>query len=161
GKPKLIYLADDKYAAIVKSLNDKFADHFVGIAGMSEDGATLLVGAISDRDPGTYALFETATNNLRPLYQVKPWLKPDQLGERRPFWFKASSGTELGGFITLPQHRTAKNLPTLLLPHGGPLGIQHNWFMAAGTTTKRSSSPAAATRSCRSTTAARADAART
>jgi dipeptidyl aminopeptidase/acylaminoacyl peptidase len=58
-------------------------------------------------------------------------LKPDQLGERKPFWFKASSGTELGGFITLPPHRTAKNLPTLLLPHGGPLGIEHEWTISS------------------------------
>ena len=45
------------------------------------------------------------------------------MGERRPFWFKASSGTELGGFVTLPPKRSAKNLPTVLIAHGGPLGI--------------------------------------
>ena len=114
--------------AFLKSLNAKFSRSRPSrIADISEDGGTILVGAASDRDPGTYALFDTTTNNLRPLYQVKPWLKPEQLGERKPFWFKASSGMELDGFITLPPHRVAKNLPTLLLPHGGPLGIEHQW----------------------------------
>jgi len=127
GKPEITYLADNKYATILKSLNAKFSDHFVGIADISEDGGTILVGAASDRDPGTFALFETATNNLRPLYQVKPWLKADKLGERKPFWFKASSGTELEGFVTLPPHRSAKNLPTILIAHGGPLGIADPW----------------------------------
>jgi dipeptidyl aminopeptidase/acylaminoacyl peptidase len=127
GRPSLKYLSDDKYTAILKALNAKFADHFVEISDLSEDGSRLLIRAVSDRDPGTYALFDVKTNNLRPLYQSKPWLKPDQLGVRKPFWFKASSGTELGGFITLPPHRVAKNLPTLLLPHGGPIGIQHRW----------------------------------
>jgi dipeptidyl aminopeptidase/acylaminoacyl peptidase len=127
GKPKITYLADNKYSAILKSLNAKFSDHFVGIADISEDGGAILVGAASDRDPGTFALFETATNNLRPLYQIKPWLKADKLGERKPFWFKASSGTELEGFVTLPPHRSAKNLPTVLIAHGGPLGIADPW----------------------------------
>jgi dipeptidyl aminopeptidase/acylaminoacyl peptidase len=127
GRPSIAYLADDKYAAVLKTLNAKFSDHFVDISDASEDGSRLLIRAISDRDPGTYALFDMKTNNLRPLYQSKPWLKPDQLGERKPFWFTASSGSELGGFITLPPHRSAKNLPTLLLPHGGPITISHHW----------------------------------
>ncbi|MCE5233089.1 MAG: S9 family peptidase [Mizugakiibacter sp.] len=127
GKPTVTYLDDSRYAAAMKSLNEAFPDHFVSFADMSSDGSTILVRAVSDRDPGTYALFDTATGKLRPLYQLMPWLKADQLGERRPFWFKASSGAELGGFITLPPHRVEKNLPTIVLPHGGPIGVQHMW----------------------------------
>jgi dipeptidyl aminopeptidase/acylaminoacyl peptidase len=129
GKPVITYLATDRYAAILKSLNDRFSDHFVGFAGMSQDGSSVLVGAVSDRDPGVYALFDTTTNNLRPLYQVLPWMKADRLAERKPFWFKASSGTELGGFLTLPPNRSAKNLPTILIAHGGPLGVADTWFL--------------------------------
>jgi dipeptidyl aminopeptidase/acylaminoacyl peptidase len=131
GKPVITYLNDSKYAQALKALNKQFPDHLVLFAGMSEDGATALVHAVSDRDPGTYAMFDMKTNNLRPLYQSKPWLKPEQLGERRPFWFKASNGTELGGFITLPPGRSEKNLPTLLLPHGGPIGPSHRWTITS------------------------------
>jgi dipeptidyl aminopeptidase/acylaminoacyl peptidase len=131
GKPVLTYLGDSRYAKALKALNAQFADHFVSFADMSEDGSVALVYAVSDRDPGTYALFDMKTSNLRPLYQSKPWLKPEQLGERRPFWFKASSGNELGGFVTLPPGRAAKNLPTLLLPHGGPIGPSHRWMITS------------------------------
>lgn len=131
GKPVVTYLDDSKYAQALKSLNAKFSDHFVSFGDMSEDGSTVLISAVSDRDPGTYALFDTKTNNLRPLYQSKPWIKPEQLGERRPFWFKASSGTELGGFITLPPGRSEKNLPAILLPHGGPIGPSHRWTITS------------------------------
>lgn len=131
GKPVITYLDDSKYAKALKALNAQFSDHFVSFADMSQDGSMALVGAVSDRDPGTYALFDTTTNNIRPLYQSKPWLKPEQLGERKPFWFKASSGTELGGFITLPPGRSAKNLPTILLPHGGPIGPSHRWMITS------------------------------
>jgi dipeptidyl aminopeptidase/acylaminoacyl peptidase len=131
GKPVLTFLDDSRYAKALKALNAQFSDHFVSFVDMSEDGSVALVQAVSDRDPGTYALFDMKTSNLRPLYQSKPWLKAELLGERRPFWFKASSGTELGGFITLPPGRAAKNLPTLLLPHGGPIGPSHRWMITS------------------------------
>jgi dipeptidyl aminopeptidase/acylaminoacyl peptidase len=129
GKPVFTYLDDSKYAKALKALNGKFPDHVVTPADISNDGMTMLIRAASDRDFGTYALFDMKTNNLQPLYQVKPEIKPEQLGERRPFWFKASSGAELGGYITLPPGRGEKNLPTLLIAHGGPLGINDPWTL--------------------------------
>jgi dipeptidyl aminopeptidase/acylaminoacyl peptidase len=131
GKPTATYIDDDRYANAVKALNAKFADHAVIPVGMSEDGSSLIIGAASDRDPGTYALFDMNSNNLRPLFQVKPWMKADKLGERKPFWFKASSGKELGGFITLPPHRVEKNLPAILIAHGGPITISDSWDLSS------------------------------
>jgi dipeptidyl aminopeptidase/acylaminoacyl peptidase len=131
GRPVISYLDDSRYAVALKSLNAKFPDHYVSFVDMSEDGSVALVGATSDRDPGTFALYDFKTSNLRPLYQSKPWLAADKLGERRPFWFTASSGTELGGFITLPPGRGEKNLPTVLLPHGGPIGPSHRWMITS------------------------------
>ncbi len=128
---KISYLAHDKYAEILKALSDKFSGHRVGFASMSDDGSKILISADSDKDPGTYALFDTSDNNLRALYQVKPWIKANELGTRKPFWFKASSGTELQGFVTLPPHRVEKNLPTILVAHGGPLGIADGWPMSS------------------------------
>jgi dipeptidyl aminopeptidase/acylaminoacyl peptidase len=129
GKPVVTYLDHGRYASLLKALSDKFADHYVRFADMSLDGTRIIVAASSDKDPGTYALFDAKTNNLRPLYQVLPWMNPEQLGERKPFWFKASSGTELLGYITLPPNRAPKNLPTVLIAHGGPIGISDPWAL--------------------------------
>ncbi len=131
GKPTATFIDDNRYASVVKALNAKFADHAVIPVGMSEDGSSLIIGAASDRDPGTYALLDMQSNNLRPLFQVKPWMKAEKLGERKPFWFKASSGHELEGFITLPPHRTEKNLPAILIAHGGPIGIADSWDISS------------------------------
>lgn len=127
GKPTITYLEDNKYATALKSLNAKFAGHFVNFYDMSQDGSTIILSASSDRDPGTYALYDMNNSSVRPLYQRMPWLNPNLLGTRKPFWFKASSGTELGGYLTLPPHRIEKNLPTILIAHGGPLGIADGW----------------------------------
>ncbi len=130
GKPTFDYLADDRYATVIKALNAKFPDHMVVPVAMNDDGSTLLIFATSDRDPGTYALFDMKTNNLRPLFQSKPWMTADRLGERKPFWFKASSGKELEGFLTLPPHRVEKNLPAILIAHGGPITIDDSWDLS-------------------------------
>jgi len=127
GRPVISYLSDDKYAKVLKALNAKYPDHYVGVREISLDGSRILINAFSDRDPGTYALFDMKSNNLQPLYQSEPWIVSEQMGERRPFWYKASSGTELGGFLTLPPHRSAKNLPLIVLPHGGPIGPSDDW----------------------------------
>jgi len=129
GRTVITYLDDGKYARVLKSLNSQFNDHTVNFGGISVDGSTAIVIASSDRDPGTYALMDLKTNNVSPLYQVLPWLKTAQLGERRPFWFKAKSGTELGGFITLPPGKGEKNLPAVLIAHGGPIGISDPWSL--------------------------------
>jgi len=54
------------------------------------------------------------------------------MGERKPFWFKASSGQELEGFVTFPPNGSKKNLPGVLIAHGGPLGISDGWTIAGG-----------------------------
>lgn len=127
GRPHLAYLDQSVHAEVLKALNDKFADHLVKIGSMDEGGKNMLVVAASDRDPGSVALFDTTTMNLRPLYQVEDWIHPEQMAERRPFRFKASDGMELAGYITLPHGKQPRNLPAILLPHGGPIGPSDEW----------------------------------
>src|SRR5258708_32875734 len=38
--------------------------------------------------------------------------------------FKSRDGLELSGYLTLPPGRDPKNLPLIVYPHGGPLGIR-------------------------------------
>jgi dipeptidyl aminopeptidase/acylaminoacyl peptidase len=112
---------------VLKALNAKFPDHLVTLAGSDDGDKRMLVSAVSDRDPGSVALFDTDTMSLRPLYQVADWIHPDRMAQRKPFQFKASDGTELFGYLTLPPGREAHALPTVLLPHGGPIGPSDSW----------------------------------
>lgn len=127
GRPRLAYLDDSMPAQIGQALGAKFPDEFLSIAGQSDDGKTLLIHAASDRDPGTYALFLRDTMSLRPLFQVAPWIVPARMASRQPIRFKASDGQELGGFLTLPDSGH-KPYPLVLLPHGGPIGVEDQWF---------------------------------
>ena len=126
GRPQFVTLDDSPLAQVQQALSAKFPDEAIEIAGHSDDGMVLLIHAYSDRDPGTYALFDRHSMNLRPLFQSEPWIKPAQMARRKPIRFKASDGTELDGYVTVPSDG-AKSHPLVLVPHGGPIGIADGW----------------------------------
>ena len=40
----------------------------------------------------------------------------------KPVTYKSSDGLEIPAYLTLPKGVAPKNLPTLMVPHGGPWG---------------------------------------
>jgi dipeptidyl aminopeptidase/acylaminoacyl peptidase len=101
---------------------------FVSMEGASSNGQTLLISVRSDRNPGAFALFERDGMHARPLYQALPWVKPADMPARTPIRFKDRAGVELAGFLTMPAGGSQKNLPLVLIPHGGPIGPSDSWF---------------------------------
>jgi dipeptidyl aminopeptidase/acylaminoacyl peptidase len=81
----------------------------------------------SDRDPGSYYLFDRTTMKADMLFSAMEAIDPEQMAERRPISFKARDGLELHGFVTMPAHAAGAKLPLVLLPHGGPHGIHDTW----------------------------------
>ncbi len=127
GRPAVTYLRDDRWAEIHQALMKEFPSEFVQFAGMSLRGATILVFAYSNSDPGELALLDTQAMHLKPLLQLEPWFKPGELAAREPIRFKDRNGVEMDGYLTLPVGATPKDLPMVLLPHGGPIGPRDSW----------------------------------
>ncbi len=128
GVPKVVYIdANMPAAKLHQALSLKF-NGLVDFIDYSEDGKQLLFSVRSDRDPGTSYLIDTTTFKVRKLFAAEEWINPAQMAERRPLRFKASDGMELEAILTLPPGRNEANLPMVLLPHGGPHGVEDNWF---------------------------------
>jgi dipeptidyl aminopeptidase/acylaminoacyl peptidase len=72
-------------------------------------------------DSGTYWLVDIAQKSAVPIGQVRPEIKPADVGPMRMFAYKAADGLAMEGVLTLPPGAAAKNLPLVVLPHGGPL----------------------------------------
>lgn len=128
GKPTVQWIGDGTYVQIMQALTKGAPGQFISLTGSSVDGSTLLIGVSSDRNPRNYALFERSTMHAQPLYQVLPWIKPGDMPRRVPIRFKNRDGTELAGFVTIPTGKNDKNLPLVLIPHGGPIGPSDSWF---------------------------------
>jgi dipeptidyl aminopeptidase/acylaminoacyl peptidase len=74
-------------------------------------------------DSGTYYLVNLKTHRADIIDNDYPDVPPDQVGEVREISYQAADGTALDGVLTLPPGRAQKDLPVVVLPHGGPIGI--------------------------------------
>jgi dipeptidyl aminopeptidase/acylaminoacyl peptidase len=129
GIPKARYL-DDKApdAQLHKTLSAAFPSAYVKFIDFSDDGQRLLFSVKSDRDPGSFYLFDKKTGQAEVLFENMDKIDPHQMAERRPFVFTARDGMKITGFITLPAASAKGKVPMVLLPHGGPIGIRDDWF---------------------------------
>jgi dipeptidyl aminopeptidase/acylaminoacyl peptidase len=84
------------------------------------DESKLLLWAGSDRDPGRYYLFDKKAKGLSELMLSRPDLEGVTLAEQKPITYKAADGTSIPAYLTLPPGSSGKNLPAIVMPHGGP-----------------------------------------
>ena len=92
----------------------------ITIAGASADENRLLIIASSDRDPGMVYLYDKTARQLQPLLAMREALVGREMGTVTPVSYPASDGTYIPGYLTLPPGSDGRNLPAIVLPHGGP-----------------------------------------
>lgn len=92
----------------------------VNFAGMSADGQKLVIWTGSDTNPGQFYYFDKTTKRVSPLFASRPELGNYTLAPVKPVSVKASDGTLIPGYLTLPVGSTGKGLPAIVMPHGGP-----------------------------------------
>ena len=86
-----------------------------------EPGATnVLVVSYSDRVPPRYALFDTRSGKLNPIGNSQPAIDPARMGRQEMVSYKARDGLTIPALLTLPPGSKRKNLPLVVLVHGGP-----------------------------------------
>jgi len=91
------------------------------IVDSSMDESKLLIRAGSDHDPGVYYLFDKKLRQLETFLVVRGDLEGVQLASVKPIHYQAADGTMIPGYLTLPPGVDApKNLPAIVMPHGGP-----------------------------------------
>ena len=114
------YWRDDNFAADFQFLKSRFPGQEVGLADMSGDDRRWVVLITADMDPGTYYLFDRTHRDLVKFGELRPDLPKDRLSPMTPIRYASSDGLEIPAYLTLPKHREGKNLPVLVMPHGGP-----------------------------------------
>ncbi|TBR36460.1 MULTISPECIES: alpha/beta hydrolase family protein [Dyella] len=127
GKPEARYWnPDDEQSRWRRAIAAKFPDAAITMVSTSKDGQYVVMLAISDRDPGTYYLFDRQKQSLQKMFQASPWIDVSKQLPTEPLTFKARDGLILTGFITLPGHTDAPP-PMVVMVHGGPFYVRDNW----------------------------------
>ena len=118
-KPRL-YFKDKAAEADYKLVKQKMGGKEVSFGSSTKDEMMFIVTAWSDTEPGETYLFDRKSKELTKQYSIRQRLPREALAEVKPVRYKSSDGLEVPAYLTLPKGVPAKNLPTIIMPHGGP-----------------------------------------
>src|SRR6185312_8218411 len=90
------------------------------ITGSDADETLWTVSYNDDRDPGATYLFDRTSGQAEFLHRPRPWLDPETLAPMEPVQIASRDGLTLRSYLTLPPGVGTRDLPTVLLVHGGP-----------------------------------------
>jgi dipeptidyl aminopeptidase/acylaminoacyl peptidase len=114
------YFKDKSFEADYHFLEKKLPGREVSIGSTTRDERLWLVSASGDTEPGETYLFDRKAQTLVLQYKVREKLPRNALAAMRPVHYKSSDGLDIPAYLTLPKGAGEKNLPTLVIPHGGP-----------------------------------------
>ena len=117
-----IYWKDKAFEADYKNLQKQLPGKEINFGSSTKDEKLFLIAANSDTDPGATYLYDRTTKKLTPQYQAREKLNRSYLAPMKPVKYPSSDGLEIPAYLTLPKGVEAKNLPAVIVPHGGPWG---------------------------------------
>ena len=134
GRPRTAFFDNEApEARLQKSLESAFAGNAVVVSSQTADGGLALVHVYSDQNPGDYYLYDTKAKKAAFVLAAREWFDPDKQAVSTPIQLAARDGMVLHGYLTTPPGSSGKNLPMVVLPHGGPIGIRDEWGFESDT----------------------------
>jgi dipeptidyl aminopeptidase/acylaminoacyl peptidase len=113
----------DPALADVQSLFDKAVGvgRTASIVSLSRDQTKMLAWVGDASQPGGYYYYDAGVGGaMTRIGFVSSTLKAATLGPVSTYHYKARDGLSIEAILTLPKGKDAKNLPLILMPHGGP-----------------------------------------
>ncbi|MBN8480022.1 MAG: S9 family peptidase [Xanthomonadales bacterium] len=122
GRPSLDPLVKgDPTIKIIVAMMQQFPGDDIDIVSTTPDGKKAVFLASADVNPGAFYLYDADTKKVSLLANRAPWANPEKLAPMEPIEVKARDGLALHGYLTRPPgQEAAKNLPLVVLVHGGP-----------------------------------------
>ena len=112
----------------VSLIRKAFKDYRVRIMDWTSDFETALVRTSGNGDSGSWFVVDLANMKADAIAYERPLIGPRQVGAISTFDYVAQDGLAMDGILTLPPGREAKDLPVVILPHGGPTSQDREEF---------------------------------
>lgn len=105
-----------------------FPGHHIDIVSVSDDLNKMALYAEGPKWPGgAYLLFDSKGNEITMVSARYPTIDLASTGEQRHLTYAARDGMKIDAYLTVPR-TGAKNLPAIILPHGGPQARDEGGF---------------------------------
>ncbi len=114
------HFLDDWRAQLQADIDRLLPGYEAYLADLSRDESKALVRSYSDRSLGAYYYFVPETKELTKLTDVSPWIDERMLATMDPVSYRSRDSLLIHGYLTLPVGVEPRNLPAVMLVHGGP-----------------------------------------
>lgn len=128
GKPRMAFFNEASLdARFYRSLQAAFGDNAVNVTSSTSDGRINLIAAWGDRNPGDFYLFDTVSKKADYVISRAAWFDPAKMAAQRAITLSARDGLVLKGYLTVPNGASGKDMPLVVMPHGGPFHVSDDW----------------------------------
>ena len=114
------HFLDPETKALFAKLQEKLPGYEVALQNENLAEDTFVVAAYNDRTPGTRYVYSVKTGSLTKLGEINPRIDPADMAPMKAVTYTTRDGLKINGYLTVPANRTARNLPVIVNPHGGP-----------------------------------------
>jgi len=111
---------DPKDQATWDAVGKFFPDEQVDLESWSDDRSKMVVRVTGSRHGVLLAIVDLTSHKATAIGQRYAGITADDVADVSIASYKAKDGTKIDSFLTLPSGRDPKNLPLIVLPHGGP-----------------------------------------
>lgn len=122
GDRRRIYPRDEEFRRILEDVRSELPDGEISFPSGTSDDRKLIVSVSRDVDPGSVYFYDVDRGSATLLYRSRPDLPNEHLAEMKAVTYTARDGTRIPAYLTIPKGVAPRNLPAVLLPHGGPWG---------------------------------------
>jgi len=122
------YFFDKKLQTLQAKIDKAIPGNRNYIYSISDDQQKFLVFSTSSTDSGSYYLGQTNPIKLDAVAYSYKKLVPELLSKTQQIEYKTRDGLVIEAYLTTPKNQPAKNLPTLVFPHGGPISRDNDAF---------------------------------
>lgn len=125
AKPSIQYIdPNSDWSKLHAGLMKSFPGEMLSFNSFSRDGNKVLFTVWSDRDVGSYYIYDRVAKSAQKIIDYKPWLKPEAMAATRPIEFTNRDGQKLYGFYTATGSGPK---PMIVMAHGGPYEVHDRW----------------------------------
>ncbi|MES2068872.1 MAG: prolyl oligopeptidase family serine peptidase [Pseudomonadota bacterium] len=121
---------DDSLSQLQKTVDEALPDT-VNMLQLPEHGGSnmAVVRSFSDVQPELWRLYERDSGKFVMLGNSQPQINARQMAYKEVVHYRAGDGLDIPAYLTLPQGGTGKQLPMIMLVHGGPnvRGVHWAW----------------------------------
>lgn len=117
--PEYVYF-DPELAALQQKIKDIFGAYRVMVVSRADDPSKLLLYGEAIDDSGTYYLADLRSGDIEEYARPYGHINDDKVCPQEVITYQASDGLSIEAIVTYPVGVAPRQLPFIVLPHGGP-----------------------------------------